>query len=200
MEYPKLPRSFYQHHDVVELAQQLLGKFLCTNIDGEFTSGMITETEAYCGASDKACHAYPNKRTKRTEIMFGDGGFAYVYLCYGIHQMFNIVTNQKDSADAILIRGIEPVDGLAIIEQRRKMKASRKQISSGPGTVAKALGINTEHYGLDLLGDQIWVEDRGTHLDSTQILVGPRVGIDYAEEDALLPWRFRIKGNKYIGK
>ena len=198
--YPKLTRDFYRNTDVVELAQQLLGKFICTQFEDGLAVGMITETEAYCGATDKACHAYPNKRTKRTEIIFGDGGFAYVYLCYGIHHMFNIVTNVKDTADAILIRGVEPVEGIAIIEARRNMKATRKQVSSGPGTVAKALGIRTDHYGVDLLGDMIWIEDRGISYTEDQLLIGPRVGIDYAEEDALLPWRFRLKGNKYIGK
>lgn len=199
-EYPKLSRAFYRNHDVVKLARQLLGKFLCTHFENGLTVGMITETEAYCGARDKACHAYPDKRTKRTEIMYGDGGYAYVYLCYGVHHMFNIVTNEVDTADAILIRAIEPIEGLNIIEERRGMKASRKQLSSGPGTLGKALGIKTIHNGFDLLGNQIWIEDRGINFNTEQVLTGPRVGIDYAEEDALLPWRFRVKGNKYIGK
>ncbi|MGB0525481.1 MAG: DNA-3-methyladenine glycosylase [Flammeovirgaceae bacterium] len=198
--HPKVSREFYRNPDVVAVAQQLLGKFLCTQLEDGYAVGMITETEAYCGATDKACHAYPNKRTKRTEVMFGDGGFAYVYLCYGIHQLFNIVTNRAGQADAILIRGIEPVAGIELIEQRRKMKVTRAQVSSGPGTVTKALGINKQHYGLDLLGDEIWLEDRGVHFPQEELLIGPRVGIDYAEEDALLPWRFRVKGNKYIGK
>jgi len=198
--YPKLNREFYRNPNVVELAQHLLGKFVCTQFEEGLTVGMITETEAYCGATDKACHAYPNKRTKRTEIIFGDGGFAYIYLCYGLHHMFNIVTNVTDAADAILIRGIAPVKGIEIIESRRNMSVNRKQISSGPGTVAQALGIRTNHYGTDLLGDTIWLEDRGIQFTKDQLLIGPRVGIDYAEEDALLPWRFRVKGNKYIGK
>lgn len=198
--YPKLSRKFYRNPDVVDLAQQLLGKLLCTQFDEGLTVGMITETEAYCGATDKACHAYPNKRTKRTEIMFGDGGYAYVYLCYGMHHLFNVVSNESGRADAVLIRAIEPVEGIAVMEQRRNMKATKSAISDGPAKLAKALGISTQQNGLDLLGNQIWIEDRGVQLQNSEILVGPRVGIDYAEEDALLPWRFRVKGSRFIGK
>lgn len=196
----KITKEFYENEDVVDVAKQLLGKLLCTNIDGVFTSGKIVETEAYCGATDKACHAHLNRRTKRTEIMFGEGGHAYVYLCYGIHALFNIVTNKKGSADAVLIRAIEPVDGIEAMLERRKMDKTAYRLTAGPGILSQALGIDTSHYGTDLAGNLIWLEDHKVIVDNNEIISSARVGIDYAGEDALLPWRFRIRGNKWCSK
>ncbi|MCS7004693.1 MAG: DNA-3-methyladenine glycosylase [Cytophagales bacterium] len=188
-----LPRNFYERNDVVLIAQELIGKTLCTlSEEGIFTSGMITETEAYCGATDKACHAYLNKKTKRTQVMFGKGGTAYVYLCYGIHALFNVVTNAEGFADAVLIRSIQPLEGIEIMKQRRK-GAKGYALTTGPGAVSAALGIKTSDYGTDLtLPKRIWIED-APNVPLEELIISPRVGIEYAQEDALLPWRFRLK-------
>lgn len=196
----KLSRDFYLNTDVVQAAQDLLGKVLYTHIDQKVTAGMIVETEAYCGATDKACHAYPNKRTKRTETMFQIGGTAYVYLCYGIHSMFNVVTNVKDTADAVLIRAVEPIEGLDIIKKRRNLKNPGTNLTAGPAMLAQALGITTSDDTTDLLGNKIWLEEGHKIYTQDEIIASTRVGIEYAEEDALLPWRFRIKSNKWCSK
>jgi len=192
----KLPVSFYEREDVVQIARELLGKVLCTHFDGVLTKGIIVETEAYNGRTDKASHAYRGK-TQRNSIMFGGPGQAYVYLCYGIHHLFNVVTNKEGYADAVLIRAIEPLEGIDRILQRRNKTRLERSVGGGPGIVSKALGITTEHYGLDLAGDKIWIEDHQNEILNDQIVASPRVGVDYAEEDALLPWRFRIKDNGF---
>ena len=197
MSMNTLPRFFYERDDVVQIAQDLLGKVLCTQFDGVFTSGMIVETEAYNGQTDGACHAYLYGKTNRTRIMYGQPGRAYVYLCYGIHHLFNVVTNQEGSADAVLIRGIEPLDGIDHILQRRNKSKLKRSVGGGPGIASSALGITTEHYGTDLLGNTIWIEDRGNIIPSNQTITSPRIGVDYAGEDAKLPWRFQIKGNGF---
>ncbi len=186
-----LPSEFFANPDVVDVSRKLLGKVLCTTIDGEFTSGMITETEAYCGRNDKACHANDNKRTDRTEVMFGKPGYAYIYLCYGIHHLFNVVTNREGLADAVLIRGIQPIDGYEIIKQRRQI-ASQKNLCDGPGKLTQALGIRTSHNRQNLSESPIWIEDRKIHISPDDIEAGPRIGVDYAGEDALKPWRFTV--------
>jgi len=196
----KLPLDYYQQDDVVELARDLLGKYLFTKINGQLSSGIIVETEAYNGRTDRACHAHLNKRTPRTSIMYEAGGRAYVYLCYGIHNLFNIVTNQKDKADAVLIRAVEPVDGLDLMLERRNKSKLDKRLTAGPGSLSKALGINRSHYG-ELLNDStIWLEDKNLHYSSNEIVETTRIGVDYAREDALLPWRFYVKDNPYISK
>tara|TARA_R110002124_G_scaffold45693_2_gene137944 strand:- start:10612 stop:11217 length:606 start_codon:yes stop_codon:yes gene_type:complete len=192
-----LSREFYSGKDPVPIAKALLGKVLCSNFGGVFTSGMIVETEAYNGRTDKACHSHIHGKTDRTKIMFGEPGIAYVYLCYGIHHLFNVVTNSTGNADAVLIRGIEPLDGIETILERRNKPKLERSVGGGPGIASQALGITTKNYGEDLLGDVIWIEDRGINVDSSQIIAGSRVGVDYAGEDAKLPWRFRIKGNRF---
>jgi DNA-3-methyladenine glycosylase len=198
----KLEKDFYLHNDVVLLSKELLGKYLFTKIDGKLTAGIITETEAYAGIIDKASHAYNNRRTNRTEIMFAEGGISYVYLCYGIHHLFNVVTNVKDAPHAILVRAIKPLEGLKTILERRNIipkdeislfvRNNKKKISGGPGIVSQALGIQTKHSGLTLTGNKIWIEDKGIKISKKDIIVGPRVGVDYAGEDAKLPYRFII--------
>jgi DNA-3-methyladenine glycosylase len=194
----KLTNDFYRREDVVQLSRELLGKVLVTNIDGKRTAGVITETEAYKGPEDKACHAHLNRFTKRTKVMFAAGNVAYVYLCYGIHHLFNIVTGKAGDPHAILIRAIEPIEGVEIMLERRNMEKISKRLTSGPGTLSKALGISKTHYGLSLLEDTIWIEDRNIEVEA--IVETTRIGIDYAEEHALLPWRFYIKNNKWISK
>jgi DNA-3-methyladenine glycosylase len=190
---PKLKKDFYLRDDVVQISKDLLGKYLFTKFDGKLTAGIITETEAYAGVTDRASHAYNNRRTKRTEIMFSEGGTAYVYLCYGIHHLFNVVTGKKDNPHAVLIRAIKPVIGISTILKRRFKSKTDKNIAGGPGTVSQALGIKTEHSGLSLLGNKIWIEDKGIKIKEKDIIVGARVGVDYAGEDAKLPYRFIAK-------
>ena len=192
-----LPRSFYTRPDVVNIARELLGKVLYTCINGQVSAGIITETEAYAGITDKASHAYNNRRTPRTEIMYHTGGTAYVYLCYGIHSLFNIVTSVADQPHAVLIRGINPLQGVETMKLRSGKTKIGVQDGIGPGKVARLLGIAVRHSGLDmcdetLAGDRIWVQDEGVTVQEDEIVTGPRIGIDYAGEDALLPYRFRI--------
>ena len=185
----QLPRSFYARPDVVAVSRELIGKVLVTRIGGKLTSGIITETEAYMGAVDRASHAYGGKVTPRTKIMYGEPGRAYVYLCYGIHHLFNVVTNKPGVAHAVLVRAVHPLEGLDVMLKRRKVK---KLTTGGPGTLTQALGILTSHTGTDLLGDLITIEDRGIVAPPKSIVTGPRIGVDYAGEDALLPYRFHI--------
>ena len=194
--YEKLPRSFYQRSDVVQIAKDLLGKVLFTQIDGVLTAGKIVETEAYCGRGDKACHAN-NKRTPRTEVMYEDGGKAYVYLCYGIHHLFNVVTNDVGLADAVLIRALEPMEGAGVMKERRK--STKAKLASGPGTLSQAMGIHVKMTGEDLLADKIWIA-YNSKPEKPEILTDTRIGVEYAEEDALKPWRFVIAGNKFVSK
>ncbi|REC45426.1 DNA-3-methyladenine glycosylase [Chryseobacterium pennipullorum] len=196
----KLSRSYYSSQDVLFLAQDLLGKVLFTKIDGDITAGIIVETEAYFGVQDKASHAYGCRRTDRTETLYSHGGISYVYLCYGIHHLFNVVTSVEDEPHAVLIRAVEPLIGKEIMEARRNMPASKAAISSGPGSAAKALGIDRSFNKKDLEGNEIWIEDHGILYKPDEIVTGPRIGVAYAQEDALLPWRFFVKNNRYVSK
>lgn len=200
MKYPKLDQQFYEQDDVVAISKNLLGKYLFTHIEGVLSGGMIVETEAYNGRCDRACHAYNNKRTNRTAVMYEPGGKAYVYLCYGIHYLFNVTTNSAHKADAVLIRAIEPTVGLEAMLQRRKMQAVAPRLTAGPGVVSQALGITRDQYGESLLGDVVWIEDRSVSIDNAEIVSGKRIGVDYAGEDALLPWRFYLRNNEWVSK
>lgn len=184
----KLSQDFYQRTDVVQIAKELLGKYLFTHFDNVTTGGIITETEAYNGIIDKASHAYCDKRTTRTEMMYSQGGIAYVYLCYGIHSLFNVVTNEKNVPHAVLIRAIYPTHGIRKMLERRKMKEQKKNFTAGPGTVSQALGIHYSNSGVSLHGNKIWMENKGLILNDFKTT--PRIGVDYAKEDALLPYRF----------
>ena len=190
-----LDESFYLRGNVVKVAKELLGKTLFTNIRGKVTSGIIVETEAY-SQIEKGSHAYKGM-TERNKVMFGPGGSAYVYLCYGIHHLFNIVTNVEGVADAVLIRALEPLTGEAYMLRRMKTKAL-KRISSGPGKLAKAMGIDRSFNGKYLGSDDVWVEDAGRAVK--KINANKRIGVDYAGRDALLPWRFTIQGNPWVSK
>jgi DNA-3-methyladenine glycosylase len=194
--YTKLPASFYEGDDVVMLARQLIGKLLITDRDGGRCSGRIIETEAYRGPTDKASHAYGGRRTARTEIMYAKGGVAYVYLCYGIHHLFNVVTNAKDIPHAILIRAIEPIEGKEIMMQRLGINKWNADIGAGPGKVTRAFGIRVEDSGFSLTSDQLFIADDG--FVPEEIIATPRIGVDYAGEDALLPFRFVIPGHRGI--
>ena len=197
-DYEVLKRSFYDRTDVTVIARELLGKILVTRFNNEVTSGRIVETEAYNGAVDRASHAYGNRRTSRTEVMFGKSGTAYVYLCYGIHHLFNVVTNQKEIPHAILIRAIEPLSGLEIMQDRTRKKVLDNTLTRGPGNVSKALGIFTYHSGLDLLESEIKILDDGFSYMKKEIAVTTRIGVDYAGPDALLPYRYIVRDNPYV--
>jgi DNA-3-methyladenine glycosylase len=194
----KLTESFYQQSNVVKVAKELLGKQLFTKVDGQTTAGIIVETEAY-SRKERGCHAYGNKKTQRNAVMFEPGGFSYVYLCYGIHNLFNVVTNQDGVADAVLIRALEPTVGADVMLERMKAK-SVLRITSGPGKLTKALGIDRSLNGKYLLGSEVWIEDAGTKIGRSKIVASERIGIDYAGEDARLPWRFYLKDNIWISK
>jgi len=187
--------------DVVKTSRQLLGKYIFTRI-GRFgvTGGMIVETEAYAGPGDRASHAYGNRRTRRTETMYKKGGIAYVYLCYGMYPLFNIVTNQEGIPHAILIRAIQPTHGIPAMLKRRKKARLNRSVAGGPGALCLALGIDLRHNGEKLTGDRIWLEDRDNAPKRLPILATPRVGVEYAGSHAKRPWRFRIKKNPWTSK
>lgn len=196
----RISSSFYNREDVVSLARELIGKRLCTFVDKQYTSGIITETEAYAGVTDKASHAFGGRFTERTKTMFEKGGTSYVYLCYGIHHLFNIVTNKQGTPHAILIRGIFPEEGIEIMLQRRGKIRADKTLAAGPGTVSQALGIKTKHSGISLLEQTIWLEETNIRVPEELISVGPRIGVDYAGEDAKLPYRFLLKEPGWLKK
>lgn len=189
----KLKKVFYAREDVVEIAKDLLGKYLFTNFKGRLTGGIITETEAYIGRTDRASHSFGGRRTARNEHMYAGAGTAYVYICYGMHHLFNVVTNKKDIPDAVLIRAIHPTHGIETMLKRRGMKELKKNLSGGPGTVGVALGIDKIHSGLSLLGDEIWIEDRKLFLDPAKIEVSKRIGVESAGAAAHYPFRFVLK-------
>jgi DNA-3-methyladenine glycosylase len=193
----KLSVSFYQRQNVVKIAQELLGKVLFTRINGETSAGMIVETEAY-SSKERGCHAF-NGKTNRNKVMFEKGGVAYVYLCYGIHNLFNIVTNDAGKADAVLIRALQPWIGEELMMERMKVK-SLKRITSGPGKLTKALGIDRDYNGKDLLGNEIWIEDIDEKISKKNCVASARIGIDYAGKDALLPWRFSVRDSEWVSR
>jgi len=280
-----LSRSFFIKDDTIKITKELLGKFLITNIDGQgFTGGMIVEAESYLGPFDKASHGYNNHRSKRNESLYKEGGIAYVYFCYGMYYLFNIVTNKIDIPHGILIRAIEPTIGIDIMLKRKRNRIKQKgillnshenyennaknkiynndllnktiqnsfsknkisngdlldlkitthtninyinRITSGPGLVSIALGIDLRHNGTVICVDddfknkknampvskdqnnnntainkklEIWVEDRGITVPEEDIVSTARIGVDYAKEHASLPWRFKIKNNKWVSR
>lgn len=196
--YTALDRSFYDRPDVVRIARELLGKIIVTFFDGQFTAGRIVETEAYNGAVDKASHAYGNRRTARTEVMFGEPGTAYVYLCYGIHHLFNVVTNKAGIPHAVLVRALEPIHGIDIMLDRTRKQMLDNTLTRGPGNVSKALGIFTHHTSLDLINSDVRIVQDQFKVKKSAIGITARIGVDYAGPDAFLPYRFIVSGNPYV--
>ena len=197
----KLPQEFYQRENVLTISRDLLGKVLCTNFNGKLTSGIIVETEAYAGETDRASHAYGGRRTNRTETMYASGGTAYVYLCYGIHNMFNVVTNKEKNPHAVLIRAIEPIRGFDIMLKRRSLKNVSFKLTAGPGILSQAMGISVDISGQSLLDEHIWIENihnKPIENENIKIISRPRVGIQYAGKDASNLWRFQIEGNPWV--
>jgi DNA-3-methyladenine glycosylase len=194
----KIPSSFYLNEDVLELAKALLGKLVVTRFDNHTTVGRIVETEAYNGVIDKASHAFGGRRTTRTDVMYSRGGVAYVYFCYGMHHLFNIVTGKADVPHAVLIRAVEPVEGIDTMLQRRGKRQADFSLTRGPGSVAQAMGIHTRHTGLSLQSAELYLADDGLLYQPQEVIATPRIGVAYAAEDALLPYRFLVKGNAYV--
>ena len=186
----RLQKSYFLGHDVLAIARDLLGKYLFTMKDGQLAGGIISEVEAYKGTADKASHAYGGRRTRRNEMMYHEGGVVYMYLCYGMHNMLNFVANKEDVPDAVLIRGINPTHGEELMLRRTGKSRMSRDIGSGPGKVSKLLGLTVADNGCPLTGDTVWVEDRGLQIPDNQIEITSRIGVDYAGEDALLPYRF----------
>lgn len=197
-----LPKSFYTRTDVVQVARDLLGMYLITRIEGVQTAGLITETEAYRAPDDRACHAYGNRLTDRTRVMFETGGVAYIYLCYGIHHLFNVVTAVEGMAHAVLVRAIEPVENVEIMLKRRGIPQIAPRLTAGPGALSQALGLHRRFSGVSLLRAEgpVWIEDRGFRVEPDQILAGPRVGVESAGDCARWEWRFRIRDSKWTSK
>lgn len=196
-------RDFFLREDVVQISKDLLGMHLITYFDGLRTTGKIVEVEAYRGPDDKACHAYNNRRTPRTEVMYGQGGTAYVYLCYGIHHLFNIVTAPRDKAHAVLIRAIEPLENIEIMLERRGMDRIQPRLSAGPGALSQALGIKTDWNGTDLLepDSPIWLEAPDENKrTSEKIVASPRIGVESSGFAATWPWRFFYPNNRWVTK
>ena len=194
-----LPYSFYSRPDVLLIARELLGKLLVSRMNGITTSAVIYETEAYNGVIDKASHAFGGRRTPRTEIMYRDGGIAYIYLCYGMHSLFNVVTNKEGIPHAVLVRAVQPLENSLIMLHRTGKAKIVKGIGDGPGKVSKLMGIHFSHTGSSLLKkpgprqDGIWIEDRGILVNDAAVAALPRIGVEYAGEDAKLLYRFRTE-------
>ncbi|MFA5042540.1 MAG: DNA-3-methyladenine glycosylase [Kiritimatiellia bacterium] len=192
-----LPLDFYRRADVVQIGRDLLGQYLFTRIGGRVvTGGRIVETEAYAGATDRASHAYGNRRTRRTAVMYETGGVAYVYLCYGLHALFNIITGGEGIPHAVLIRALEPTHGIPLMIARRHKARLDRTLAGGPGALAQALGITVRHSGQSLQGNTIWLE-QGNALRPEEIVATARVGVDYAGADAKRPWRFRVRASAW---
>jgi len=192
----KLAAADYLGDPFYVAADVLLGAYLCSNIGGKFTAGRITELEVYIGAEDKACHAYLNRKTARNAVMFERGGLSYVFFVYGMYHQFNVVIGEAGTANAVLIRGLEPVDGLSVMAERRGTD-KLENLTTGPGKLCQALGITREHNAIDLAGDVLWLSPRD---DVAVWETTPRIGIDYAEEYKDKPWRYVVKGSKFVSK
>jgi DNA-3-methyladenine glycosylase len=194
----KLPIEFYNRKDVQLIARELLGNILVTRIDGKLTSGRIVETEAYIGITDRASHSFGGRRTQRNEDMYGAAGISYVYICYGMHNLFNVVTNQKGIPDAVLIRALDPLEGIDTMLERSGKKGLDYTLTKGPGNLSKALGINKYHSGKSLQSKEIYITSDEIRFTGHEIKASKRIGVESAGNDGLLPFRFYVKGNKYV--
>lgn len=189
-----LPQSFFQSNDVVRIARELIGCSLHSLTDGHYCSGIIIETEAYAGITDKASHAYGGRYTERTKVLYLPAAHMYVYMCYGMHMLFNIVTADENTPHAVLIRALLPLQGIEVMRERRGAKVKDSALCDGPGKLSQALAIGKQHNAKLLSKDSVWIE-RHSVFPEEAVLAGARIGVDYAEEDALLPYRFSVDKN-----
>ncbi len=194
----KLPLSFYERKNLFKIAEELIGKIIVTEKNGIITSGRIVELEAYNGVLDKASHAYNGRRSKKNEMMYAEAGVAYMYICYGVHSMFNVITNAKNIPHAILIRAIEPITGIETMLKRRELSSLSNKITSGPGNLCKALGLTKKEDGICLKSEKVFIADDGTNISKSQIHCSPRIGMTSAAEDSFLPYRYYLKGNPFV--
>ena len=196
-----LKRDFYTRPDTLRVARDLLGKLLVVpSPSGARVSGRVVEVEAYLGAEDRAAHSFGGRRTRRTETMFGVGGTAYVFFVYGMHHQFNVVTGPEGQPHAVLVRAVEPSEGIGLMRERRPVSKER-ELTSGPGKLCRALAIDLGFDGEDLTtGRRVWLEETGVEFKPDEVATGPRIGVAYAAEDALKPWRFWVKGNEYVSR
>ena len=195
----KLQKGFYDRQDVIQIAKELLGKVVVTNLAGKITSGRIVETEAYVAITDKASHSFAGRRTPKNEHMYCKAGTAYIYICYGMHQMLNVVTNKKNIPDAVLIRAIEPIKGIDIMLKRAGKLVFNNTLSKGPGNVGKVLGISKQYSGINLLGEDIYIYvDDESNIPAELVGASKRIGVESAGAAALLPYRFYIRGNRFV--
>ena len=201
-ESKRIDRAFFLRKDVLQIAQDLIGTKLCVIQNGQYCSGIIVETEAYRAPEDQASHAYQNRRTPRTSTMFAKGGTSYVYICYGIHRLFNVITGPKNIPHAVLIRAIEPLEGIETMLRRRNLKSLKKQVTAGPGCLTVAMGIGMLENGIDLCETKshIWLEHRPEFNEKLIIEESKRIGVESAGKSALLPWRYTLKGNPYLSR
>jgi DNA-3-methyladenine glycosylase len=194
----KLDARFYDRADVLQIARDLLGKILVTEWDGIRSSGRIVETEAYAGVNDRASHAFGGRRTSRSEHLYGNPGTIYIYICYGMHHLFNVITNKKDIPHGVLIRALEPMEGVDYMLKRTGKPVADYTLTKGPGNLSRALGISKFHNGGNLFSQEIFIEDDGYRYKNNEVQVTRRIGVESAREDAELPYRFIVKGNPYV--
>jgi DNA-3-methyladenine glycosylase len=201
LNFQIVERDFYTRADTLRVARELLGKRLVVPAAGGVrVSGRVVETEAYLGVEDRAAHSYGGRRTRRTETMYATGGTAYVFFVYGMHHQFNVVTGPAGLPHAVLVRAVEPEEGVELMRERRRVSKER-ELTSGPGKLCRALGIDLTFDGEDLTtGRRAWLEETGQTYQPEQIATGPRIGVAYAAEDALKPWRFWVRGNEYVSR
>lgn len=196
----KLSLEFYRRDDTLKIASELLGKDLFTRIDEKICGGKIIETEAYCGPEDRGSHAFNDRRSPKNEMMYNSGGLVYMYICYGIHNMLNIVTGREGSSHAILIRAIEPHTGLDLMRERRNIFNKDQRLCQGPGALTEALGLTKKYNGFDILGDEIWISDSEQSIPNNQIMSSARIGMNFEGHYKYIPWRFYLKGNTFVSK
>ncbi|MCW5955621.1 MAG: DNA-3-methyladenine glycosylase [Pyrinomonadaceae bacterium] len=195
----RLPREFYLREDTIAVAKDLLGKLLVVpDQEGKRVSGMIVELEAYLGVEDKAAHSFGGRRTARNEVTFGIGGHAYVFFIYGMYYQLNFVTGPSDHPHVVLIRAVEPIEGIEVMRERRGSMKD-KNLTSGPGKLCIAFGIGRSLNGAHMTGNTIWVEEHRSFVED-QVASGKRIGIDYAGDDAEKPWRFWVRGNEFVSR
>ncbi len=194
----KLDRSFYSRKNVLEIARDLLGKILVTQLNGIYSSGRIVETEAYAGVNDRASHAFGGKRTARSEHLYGDPGTVYIYICYGMHHLFNVITNKKNIPHGVLIRALEPMEGIEHMLNRSGKLTADYSLTKGPGNLSRAMGMTKNYSGGNVFSDEIFIVDDGLRYKKDDIVTTKRIGVDGAGKDANLLYRFIVRGNPYV--